>query len=79
MTAKTILKKIMTSKCITNADLAKHLGMHPATLWERLNAKKTDNMTVNKLNDMLKPMGFKTVIVPEEKEVSDGEYAIESS
>ena len=77
MTAKTILKKIMVSKCITNATLAKHLRMNPATLWERLNAKRTDNLTVNKLNDMLKPMGFKTVIVPDEREVSDGEYEIE--
>mgnify|MGYP004445677279 FL=1 len=77
MTAKTILKKIMVSKCITNADLYKKLRINPATLWERLNSKRTDNMTVNKLNEMLKCLGFKTVIVPEEKTVSDGEYEVE--
>ena len=42
----------------------------------RLNPKKTDNLTINKLDAMLRHLKYKIVIVPYNKRVSDGEYEV---
>lgn len=67
MNAKEIVKTIMQSKDVSNADMAAALQITPAALWDRLNPKKTDNMTVNKLNAMLRYLGYEVVIMPRGK------------
>lgn len=64
MNAKEIVKTLMKSKDMSNVDMAAALDITPAALWDRLNPKKTDNMTVNKLNAMLRLMGYEVVIMP---------------
>ena len=49
MTSKELIKTLMTEHDITNAEMAKTLGITQAALWDRLNPKKTDNMTISKL------------------------------
>ena len=52
MTAKELVKTLMVEKDVSNAEMANALGITQAALWDRLNPKKTNNMTIGKLNDM---------------------------
>ena len=64
MTAKEIVKLIMLEKDVSNADMASALDISQATMWDRLNSKKTNNITVGKLNEMLRYLGYELVILP---------------
>lgn len=77
MTAKEIVKKIMEDTETTNAEMASSLKISQAAVWDRLNPKKTDNLTINKLDAMLRHLNYKIVIVPYNKRVLDGEYEVE--
>lgn len=77
MTSKELIKTLMTEHDITNAEMAKTLGITQAALWDRLNTKKSDNTTVAKLGDMLNVMGYKIIVVPDEAPIPAGGYAID--
>lgn len=77
MTSKELIKTLMTEHDITNAEMAKTLGITQAALWDRLNTKKSDNTTVKKLGDMLNVMGYKIIVVPDEAPIPEGGYAID--
>ena len=76
MTSKELIKTLMTEHRITNAEMAKTLGVTQAALWDRLNPKKSDNTTVTKLDDMLSVLGYKIVVVPDETHIPEGGYEI---
>ena len=80
MTAKEIIRKIMDDKSIKNCDMAYGLNITQATLWDRLNPAKSNNMTVAKLNSMLRYLGYDLVIVPHGKtsKMADS-YVVEDS
>ncbi len=67
MTSKEVIKQLMTDKNMTNASMASAIGITQAALWDRLNPKKTDNMTVKKLNSMLRILGYEIAVVPRTK------------
>ncbi|MBQ5684311.1 MAG: winged helix-turn-helix domain-containing protein [Clostridia bacterium] len=75
MNSKLIVKEIMETKGVTNADLANRLNITQAAMWDRLKLKKTvkgqevacPNITVDKLNDVLRAMDYEIVIVPRGK------------
>ena len=73
MTAKELVKTLMVEKDVSNAEMANALGITQAALWDRLNPKKTNNMTIGKLNDMLSKLGYELVV--REKD-GDGEYTL---
>lgn len=77
MTSKEIVSKIMKDQGITNAELAAKLDLTQATLWDRLNPKKTNNMTVKKLGEMLKMLDYKVVVVPRKSRIPEGGYEVE--
>lgn len=60
-------------------------GLRPAVLCDRLNIKsnvlserfKQKNVSVEKLNEMLRAMDYKVVIVPRETRIPEGGYEIE--
>lgn len=62
MTAKELVKSLMSEKNVSNAEMANALGITQAALWDRLNPKKTNNMTVVKLNSMLSELGYELVV-----------------
>lgn len=62
MTAKELVKTLMGNKNISNAQMASALNITQAALWDRLNPKKTNNMTVQKLNSMLNQMDCELII-----------------
>lgn len=73
MTAKELVKALMVEKDMSNAEMANALGITQAALWDRLNPKKTNNMTIGKLNDMLSKLGYELVV--REKD-GNGEYTL---
>lgn len=73
MTAKELVKTLMVEKDVSNAEMANALGITQAALWDRLNPKKTNNMTIVKLNDMLSKLGYELVV--REKD-GNGEYTL---
>lgn len=76
MTSKELIKTLMTEHDITNAEMAKALGITQAAFWDRLNPKKSDNTTVTKLNDMLSIMGYKIVVIPDDSPAPEGGYEV---
>lgn len=77
MNAKEIIKTLMNEKEVTNADMAGALNISQAALWDRLNPNKTNNMTVNKLNSMLRYLGYDLVIIPRGRAGRlDGSYVV---
>lgn len=75
MNSKEIVKAIMEQKSITNADMADALKITQAALWDRLKTEKVVkgnkvkclNITVGKLNDMLRYLGYEIVVMPRAK------------
>ena len=64
MTSKEIVNNLMRAQGVSNAEMAAKLNLTQAALWDRLNPKKTNNMTVKKFNEMLKMLDYKIVAVP---------------
>ena len=64
MKGREIIKAVMERKGKTNADLAANLEITPAALWDRLNSKKVKDIPVSLLQDMLRAMDYKVVVVP---------------
>lgn len=61
MKVSEIIRNIMDEKNCKPIDLAKRLGISKQTLNGRLTQ---DNISIDKLNEMLKQMDYKMVIVP---------------
>ena len=77
MTSKEIVSTLMRVQGVTNAEMAAKLNLTQAALWDRLNSKKTNNMTVGKLKDMLKMLDYKIVVVPRKTRMPNGGYEVE--
>lgn len=69
MKAQDLVKQLMTEQGVSNADLSGRLGLTQATVWDRLNNKKTKSMSINNLTAMLKAMDYELVAVPRGKKV----------
>lgn len=75
MNCKEIVREIMQAQNVTNATLADRLKITQAALWDRLKLKKTikgeevstPNISVDKLNDILRCLDYELVIVPRGK------------
>ena len=57
-----------------NAEMAAKLDVTQVALWDRLSPKKTNNMTVKKLNEMLKMLDYKVVAVPRKSRLPEDGY-----
>lgn len=77
MTSKEIVRTLMRAQEVTNAEMAAKIDVSQATLWDRLNPKKTNNMTVKTLNEMLKMLDYKVVAVPRKSRLPEGGYEVE--
>lgn len=78
MDARDIIKDIMVKQDTTNAVLAKRLSVSNATIWDRLNNRKgRKDIPVSLLNEMLKALDYKVIIVPCNKKISEGDYGVE--
>ena len=67
MNAKEIVIKLMGDQNKTNAEMADAIGITQAAMWDRLKSPKTNNLTVKKLNEMLRALGYELVVMPRAK------------
>jgi predicted DNA-binding protein (UPF0251 family) len=77
MNEKAIIIKLMEEQNVGITELAVKMNIKPATLWDRLKSPKTKNLTVGKLNEMLRALGYEVVIMPRAKAGRiDGAYVV---
>lgn len=74
MKATEIVKDIMEKQGVGQTALGKRIGVKNDAIYQRL---KQDNISVDRLLQMLAAMDYKLVIVPASKPVRDGEYEVE--
>ena len=74
MLAMEAIKEIMKMKDIRPAVLCDRLKIKSNVLSERFKQK---NVSVEKLNDMLRAMDYKVVVVPRDARIPEGGYEIE--
>lgn len=77
MTSKEIVNNLMRAQGVSNAEMAAKLNLTQAALWDRLNPKKTNNMTVKKFNEMLKMLDYKIVSVPRKTRLPEGGFEVD--
>ncbi|MBC8534556.1 helix-turn-helix domain-containing protein [Yeguia hominis] len=77
MTSKEIISTLMRMQSVTNAEMAARLGITQAALWDRLNQRKTDNMTIKKFSEMLEILGYKVVVIPKKSYISESDIEID--
>lgn len=74
MIATEAVREVMKQKGVRPVDLRKRIGLESNTMNERLNQK---NISVSKLNEMLRVMDYKIVIMPSEARISADAYEVE--
>lgn len=79
MLVKSAVRAIMERKGIGLNALAKEIGKIPQTVSDRLNPAKSTNLSIDKLDELIRAMGYKIVLVPEETKLKDGWYEVEDS
>ena len=80
MLAKHIIRDIMDRKNIGMTKMAKMCGFayaHKVT--DRLGTTKSANMSTDTLDQMVRALGYKVLIVPEDVKMRDGWYEIDDS
>lgn len=69
-----VVKRIMKMKHVKPSDMCKFLNVKSNVLSERF---KQQNISLKLLNDMIKPLGYKVIIVPDNKLLEDDEFEVE--
>ncbi len=77
MNGREIIKDIMVKEGKTNAEIAYSLGITQAAMWDRLNNKKTRDIPLSTLTEMLRVLGYKVVITPRNTKISQDSYNVE--
>lgn len=68
------LKQIMKSRDIGTNTLASRLGKKANVISERLGQ---DNISIQKLNEMLRVLDYKVVLIPRNARTPEGGYEVE--
>ena len=76
MKGREIVKTIMEKQGVTNAQLAHRLDVSIPTMWDRVNSKKVKDIPLSTLNEMLRALDYKIIIVPAGKQTKDDEYLV---
>lgn len=74
MKANEIIREVMMLKEVKPSTLASRLNIKNNVLSERLRQK---NISIDKLNETLRVLDYKIVIVPREARVQDGSFEVE--
>lgn len=74
MTTTKILRTIMFHKEMKMVTLANRLNARPNTVLNRINQ---ENISVDKLNEMLRVMDYKLMVVPSDTRAKEGEFEVE--
>ena len=79
MLVKKAIRAIMDSKGIGLNTLARMVGHNSQFVSDKLNPAKGLNMSTDKLDELIRVMGYKIVLVPSDVDVEDGWYEIDDS
>ena len=74
MLAMDAVKRVMELRGLRIVDLAGKLNINKNVLIKRCTQQ---NVSIGKLNEMLRPMNYKVVIMPETSETPDDAFTIE--
>ena len=76
MNAKYAVRDIMDKNGISTKQMAEMIGSNMQKVCDRLGTGKSKNLSTEKLNEMLVPLGYKIVLMPAEVTIQDGWYEI---
>ncbi len=76
MKGKEAVKEIMKTKGETNAAFAEKLDISQQALWDRLNNKKNKDLSLIILCKMARLLGYRVVLMPTTKRISDDMYVL---
>lgn len=76
MIATDIVKALLEEKGIKTNEFARRINQSPATTCNRLTQK---NISIDKLQEMLRVLDCKILIVPADRRVREGEYEVTDS
>ena len=79
MLVKKAIRAIMDRKGIGLNALARMGGKNSQFVSDKLNPAKGLNMSTDKLDELIRVMGYKIVLVPTETKMKDGWYEIDDS
>lgn len=79
MLSKRVVREIMEKKGIGTSAMAKALGRPMRLVSDRLSVDKSENLSVDKLDEFLEVLGYKIVVIPKEEEIKDGWYEVTGS
>ena len=79
MLVKKAIRAIMDRKGIGLNALARMVGKNSQFVSDKLNPAKGLNMSTDKLDELIRVMGYKIVLVPTETKMNDGWYEIDDS
>ena len=79
MLVKKAIRAIMDRKGVGLNALARMLGKNSQFVSDKLNPAKGLNMSTDKLDEMIRVMGYKIVLMPSDVCMKDGWYEIDDS
>lgn len=79
MLVKRAIRAIMDRKGIGLNTLARMVGKNSQFVSDKLNPAKGLNMSTDKLDELIRVMGYKIVLMPADVEMEDGWYEIDDS
>ena len=79
MLVKKAIREIMNRKGLGLNALAKMLGKNSQFVSDKLNPAKGLNMSTDKLDELIRPMGYKIVLIPENECIRDGWFEVNDS
>lgn len=79
MLVKNAIRAIMERKGVGLNALARLVGKNSQFVSDKLNPAKGSNMSTDKLDELIRVMGYKIVLVPDDVKLKDGWYEVEDS
>jgi len=77
MNAKSAVRDIMDRKGVSTKMMADILGSNMQKVCDRLGMGKSTNLSTDKLNEMIVPLGYKIVLMPADEEMKEDWYGID--
>lgn len=68
------VREVMKTKQVGVSQIADRIGKSPRLVCERLGQ---ENISITKLQEMLRVLDYKIVIIPRESRIPDGGYEVE--
>ena len=78
MNSKKAVRKIMERKGIGTKQMADMLGSNMQMVVDRLSEGKGTNISIEKLNEFLRLLDYKIILMPKEEECREGWYEVDS-